>query len=258
MCRCRRGRQQRPRQSEEKSWKIQDNEMCKPFHARFSPYGGTLIGPHFFTIKPAAAAVKRPEIIAGGDSPGSHRRKGVCEDAPVPRRRFASDQSGFKKTIFQCENVEPSRRLRRQNAGFQLQSKHIAGLARFAGLKPISKYALQNYTCILVKSDYLKLEILDTRYQSQPPGTASMTPIRAGRSLEKSCFGKRYHDRAQPLAFLTRDASRDQRTPARRSRGPDRRRNRLGDLRPDRHVSVLRRAPRQGCRARGHQADRRQ
>jgi len=50
---------------------------------------------------------------------------------------------------------------------------------------------VQNCTCILVKSDYLKLEILDTEYQSQHPGTASMTPIRAGRWFEKSFFGKR-------------------------------------------------------------------
>jgi hypothetical protein len=65
-----------------------------------------------------------------------------------------------------------------QTRGFSFKAKILLAWLGLRAGKSIGRHAPQNWTCILAKSDYLKLQIPDTRFQ--PPGTASMTPIRAG------------------------------------------------------------------------------
>ena len=77
----------------------------------------------------------------------------------------------------------------------------------------------KNADCLLKPSDYFSDQYLN---ETQPPPRRHRGRRRACLLLTPNQFWNEPNDRAQPLAFLARIASRDQRAPVHRNRAPDR------------------------------------
>jgi hypothetical protein len=146
--------------------------MCKPFHARFSPFGATLTRRPFANLDDRATdeRCEAPVVIAGDDSLASNRRKSICEYAPVQWRGFAN-AGGHDGTTFQREALnltaacdDPTRGFGINGRKFFMKSAREPLPRTTADGKLINSHAMKNCTCVLAKSDYLKLQIPNTRY----------------------------------------------------------------------------------------------